>query len=181
MNATIHSRRKSNAFTLLELLIVMAIIAILAAISIQGMSYAQNNAARKKTTAQMEMIKLGLTKYQTENGTYPANSALNGSDILYETFSGDTNNDGIVEATPMFDELSTGTNSKLGMVKTNATGAYVLVDGFGNEFRYLSPGTINTNTYDLWSIADTDVSAGITNPTFANPNPTTNTKYITNW
>ncbi len=64
MNLTDKNRGRTYApaFTLIELLTVISILAILMALTIAGISFAQNKAAEEKTRAGLEVIKAGLTK-----------------------------------------------------------------------------------------------------------------------
>jgi len=66
-------RPKSNnkAFTLIELLIVVAIIAILAAIAVPNFLEAQTRAKISRTVADMRTIELGIETYYLDNNGYP--------------------------------------------------------------------------------------------------------------
>ncbi len=66
--ATIMKRR---AFTLIELLIVVAIIGILAAIAVPNFLNAQIRAKTARSVADMRAIKLGLHQYRLDNNAYP--------------------------------------------------------------------------------------------------------------
>jgi prepilin-type N-terminal cleavage/methylation domain-containing protein len=67
--ASLNGRR---AFTLIELLIVIAIIGILASIVIVTMSQARQKARGTKNAAQLEMVTKALNVYYTQFGSYPA-------------------------------------------------------------------------------------------------------------
>lgn len=60
-----------RAFTLIELLIVVAIIAILAAIAIPNFQEAQIRSKVSRTMADFRTIKTGLMAYLTDNNKYP--------------------------------------------------------------------------------------------------------------
>ena len=62
---------RTNAFTLIELLIVVAIIAILAAIAVPNFLSAQLRAKIAKSTAEMQTIATGLEAYRADNPEYP--------------------------------------------------------------------------------------------------------------
>jgi len=62
---------KTKAFTLIELLIVIAIIAILALIAIPNFLESQVRAKVSRTKADMRMIASALEAYQTDYGLYP--------------------------------------------------------------------------------------------------------------
>jgi prepilin-type N-terminal cleavage/methylation domain-containing protein len=62
---------QKKAFTLIELLIVVAIIAILAAIAIPNFLEAQTRSKVARTKADMRSLKLSLEAYRVDNNTYP--------------------------------------------------------------------------------------------------------------
>ena len=62
---------KRKAFTLIELLIVVAIIAILAAIAVPNFLEAQARAKVTRVMADMRSIATGLESYQIDNNGYP--------------------------------------------------------------------------------------------------------------
>ena len=63
--------RIRKAFTLIELLIVVAIIAILAAIAVPNFLEAQTRSKVSRTLADMRTIRTGLESYQVDNNHYP--------------------------------------------------------------------------------------------------------------
>jgi prepilin-type N-terminal cleavage/methylation domain-containing protein len=65
------ARRRPAAFTLIELLVVIAIIVILAGLGFAGISGAMKSARKAETRAMANQIKLGITAYYAEYGTYP--------------------------------------------------------------------------------------------------------------
>lgn len=62
-----------HGFTLIELLIVIAIIAVLAGLGFAGVSGALKTARKAEVRAVASQIKLALTSYYSEYGTYPTN------------------------------------------------------------------------------------------------------------
>lgn len=97
-----HSRKR--AFTLVEMLIVVTIISMLAALTLGGYTYAMRSSKRRLTTGTFEAIKLALERYNTEFGEYPqaANSNqmaqfppgvatydTSGAACLYQALTGD--------------------------------------------------------------------------------------------
>ena len=66
------SGRKSRAFTLIELLIVVLIIAILAAIAIPNFMEFQTRAKVSRIKSDQRTIATGLEAYAVDEGTYPA-------------------------------------------------------------------------------------------------------------
>lgn len=66
--------RKNTGFTIVELLIVIVVIAILAAISIVAYNGIQQRARDARREQDMAMIKKTLLLYQADNGGVPATS-----------------------------------------------------------------------------------------------------------
>lgn len=63
--------RNRRAFTLIELLIVVAIIAVLAAIAVPNFLEAQARAKTSAVLSDMRSVKTALEAYQVDYGTYP--------------------------------------------------------------------------------------------------------------
>src|ERR1043166_659964 len=99
----ISSLRAGGAFTLIELLIVIAIIIVLAGLTIATMGYVQNKGARSRAEAEIAAMSAALESYKADNGVYPTDAAktenvdptaspvpTSASLFLYEKLSGDT-------------------------------------------------------------------------------------------
>jgi len=79
--------RKSpiGAFTLIELLTVMTIIAILSGLVVGIAGYATKRASRARATGDIEMLKSVCEVYKTDNGAYPrevATAGTSATDVL---------------------------------------------------------------------------------------------------
>ncbi len=76
---------KTNAFTLIELLIVVAIIAILAAIAVPNFLEAQVRSKVSRVKADQRTIATGLELYYVDHNRYPVmvNGGANASDALF--------------------------------------------------------------------------------------------------
>ncbi|WP_395748607.1 type II secretion system protein [Prosthecobacter sp.] len=98
------SHARSRAFTLVELLIVVAIMSMLAALTMGGYTYAMRSSKRRVTTGTFETIKLALERYNTEFAEFPQPASSNqmvqfppgtgaydvsGAACLYQALSGD--------------------------------------------------------------------------------------------
>lgn len=98
------SHSHARAFTLVEMLIVVTIISLLAALTLGGYTYAMRSSKRRLTTGTFEAIKLALERYNTEFGEYPQPAGSNqmvafppgvatydtsGAACLYQALTGD--------------------------------------------------------------------------------------------
>jgi len=187
------SYRRLSSFTLVELLTVIVIIALLAALTLAAGGAVLKRAARVRATNEIQAMGAGLANYKVDNGVfpiydmnpspplgvYPADpSTLGGvyqfsSELLYQALSGKTN---------YTDPTVAGTNSyvpfKSGQLGSLSNNTYVK-DPFGFSYGYSTGDTTNNvpyngdGFYDLWS------TGGTTGVTTANPNYT-NT-WLVNW
>lgn len=66
-----HQLSARRAFTLIELLIVVAIIGILAAIAVPNFLEAQTRSKASRTKADLRTLATGLEAYRVDNNTYP--------------------------------------------------------------------------------------------------------------
>ncbi|MEA3210439.1 MAG: hypothetical protein QOE70_3496 [Chthoniobacter sp.] len=156
-----------RAFTLIEMLVVMAIIAILAGLvlSIQGL--AQTKSARAKAEAEIKAMTLGIESYKGDNGTYPRSADTDnldprrdgtpsgsGSDIyqkaslyLYTSLSGDFKPEGAPDGKPEAENkvyLAEFFKPAILGGKKDSDGKLLQVkylqDPFGNSYGYSTKG-----------------------------------------
>lgn len=73
---------RGPAFTLIELLIVVAIIAILAAIAVPNFLEAQTRSKVSRVKADMRSLGTAIQTYYVDHNSYPPNNALNPADPL---------------------------------------------------------------------------------------------------
>src|SRR5690348_14359815 len=80
-------QKKQIGFTIVELLVVIVVIAILAAISIAAYMGVQDRAEASKTAVAVSAYKDALTMYKADNGSYPSTGAFCLGD-QYEIYGG---------------------------------------------------------------------------------------------
>ena len=127
-------RRSRHPFTLVELLCVVIVIALLAAMSVKITQIAYLRADNTRTKTLMEIFRNANEQYKLKNGYYlPTNGSayegVFGSVELNADFFGDAY------------ETCAATSS-----------GNKFCDAWGREFRYRCPGKYNTASYDLYSI-----------------------------
>lgn len=139
MNSTLPRRRgRRSAFTLFEMLIVIALIALLAGVAIVNIDKIfgsnQESIARTFVTS---AIKGPMTAYRVNMGGYP--STAQGLQALLTPPEGSTGR----WKGPYLD----------------TTGNKIPTDPWGNPYQYRYPGTKNTDRYDLFSFGPDGVES----------------------
>jgi prepilin-type N-terminal cleavage/methylation domain-containing protein len=164
------SRRQPAGFTVMELMVVVAIMALLATMTLMGFRYAQNTSMRNRTTAFLRAISSSLENYHTEFGEYPRPKRpqetgefgkkmypIGGALMLYQALSGDGDNeidiaagtlgasDGKVEGQNEINHVMMK-EMPVEMRKRDTVGWFV-ADGFGHPFQYEVPSASNKVRY----------------------------------
>ncbi len=177
-----HTRRY-NAFTIIELLIVMAIIIVLAGLIIGTSGYVQKKGARSRAEAEIAAMSAALESYKADNGIYPTSAATESlvptnidssiykpaSFFLYGELSGDRDGDGVADTPPVggppsksYMQFKPAMMNRAKMSADVASGNPVnaIRDPFGAPYGYSTAkaanpgGTVGNNpTFDLWSTA----------------------------
>jgi len=169
--------RYPTAFTIIELLVVMAIIIILAGLFLSTVGYVQNKGARSRAEAEIAAISAALESYKADNGTYPTDTTktetldpaasinltnyAQASLYLYQQLSGDPAGNRQATAKTYFtfkpNQLSPSDQTQ------NVT---AIRDPFGNSYGYSTAKAANPNgtvgynpTFDLWSTAGLTIGA----------------------
>ncbi len=141
---TFSLRSLKAGFTLLELLVVIAVIVILAALTLRIAGYAIRHAALARAKTEIESLTAALESYKAEHGDYPVGSITAGS-----TASGDS--------LLLYTNLSPATGKvyfpfdkhMITIVGNNTN----ITDPFGERYGYTYPGSTarnGTNFFDLW-------------------------------
>lgn len=166
------SNRKG--FTLVELLTVIAIVVILAGLSVTAMGWAQSKATKEKAVTQLRLLENGVQQYFADVGEYPKaggrgddNKGGDDSLYIYAMCFGDVGDDGKVKtagrsgvsvefksnpnATIYLSELDPNIEGNPWFDKTSPQPGG-LVDPYGRYWYYRSGNSSNMNPdFDIWS------------------------------
>lgn len=158
------SAKFRRGFSLIEMLAVITIMVILAAIVIAGTGYVKEKQARSTARMQIDLLSAALEQYKLDTGYYPtgATGGRNDSKILYRALYWDSNDDGAGADTDREQKIYLSEldpdNNKQGWTDGQRS-EVILIDPWGNEYRYRSgknnDGSANPNAmnpdFDLWS------------------------------
>lgn len=171
---------------MIELLMVVTIIGILAAIVLGTTRMAVETSKRKKAEAQIHAISQALESYKIKYGDYPevagqSTDPIEGGKMLYQALSGDGTSaiNGLPDPVPsngrageqgeiLMESLVTAGNQGTGLVDPEL---YFMRDPWGNPYRYQKGGDgrlTNNPNFDLWSLG-------------THGDEQDDTKWITNW
>ena len=118
--------RHTSAFTLLEILVAIAIVGMLAALAITNVDKIFGDAQGATTKLFITGVKTPLTAYRIHMGSYP--STAEGLQALI--------------ANP---------GSKPGWSGPYLSDGKLSKDNWGEPYQYAFPGTRNKDSYDIWS------------------------------
>ena len=188
--------RRYNAFTLIELIVVVGIIAILSALVLSTVGYARKKGARARAETEIAAMSAACENYKADNAVYPRDNPTPGyTDALDARQNGDPTQNIYTNASLyLFTQLSglnqnqtpiTGARSyfsfKPQMLSVDTNGNVIAIkDPFGNSYGYstanqadpVTPKGYNP-TFDLWSTAGLTTLPG--NPDTITP------QWIKNW
>ena len=192
-----HARSRA-AFTLIELLTVMAIILVLAGLIISIAGSAQYNAAKSRATSEIKGMETGLESYKTDNGVYPSDSAnanggsmpttekldaqdiadykdpstyVNASEFLYQALAGYQVNGGTATFTKKYMDF---TPAQL-HVAGNATGSSTVASSSSPYMYIMDPFGFSygySTIYAVTQAANNASSPPVTTPITTGYNPT---------
>lgn len=168
---------RESAFTIIELLVVMAIIIVLAGLILATSGYVQEKSKRSRAEAEIAAMSAALESYKADNGAYPSDSATDGSSptaaappasaggkFLYGELAGDRDFDRATDANAksyfafhpnMLEPTAPSTNP-----------VTAIRDPFGYSYGYSTMKASDPNaaggfnpTFDLWSTAGTETAS----------------------
>jgi prepilin-type N-terminal cleavage/methylation domain-containing protein len=161
----------SSGFTIIEILVVLAIILVLAGLILATSGFVQKKGARSRAEVEIVAMSAALENYKADNGIYPGSildpattapsSYQDASTTLYESLAGDPDGDGqpdpAIASYMQFKPNQLGSNNSKMFVK----------DPFGNSYGYstlheTNPAKGFNPTFDLWSTAGSGTESGKT-------------------
>jgi prepilin-type N-terminal cleavage/methylation domain-containing protein len=156
-----HKISKSPSFTLIELMAVVAIIAILAGLVLGGAGAVRQRAARGQAKAEIAAIEAGLARYQMDFGSYPISSGITPSGANYPGIPSGYINAGQVLFTnlwgaPNYTDTTAGRKQYLNVKPSmvNTSGVNYFIDPWGYAYGYYWDGVKSLNggaVPDVWS------------------------------
>lgn len=162
---------RAPAFTLIELMVVIAIILVLASMVVGGLGWYKRKAAEGKTKILVKSIERALEEYRLDNGFFPEGGGGDGSTVqVYMALYGDgalevdgTSGNVTIKSAADGKLGSSGDSGKtyLNILDPSLLGtklnvdptSYTILDAWGEELQYRSPGVMNPAAdFDLWSL-----------------------------
>ncbi len=161
-------RHGRTAFSLIELMTVIAIIVILAGLIVGGLGFANERQAKEKCKVQIALLSKGIEAYKLDMGTYPGidpNTIVSGdvSEQLYQALFKDgydyiLNPTGTsTKATKIYTPELDPKTSKQGWVAVSPPTAAMpvslkIVDPWGHNYLYRKGTNAQNPDFDLWSM-----------------------------
>lgn len=156
-----------SGFTLVELMVVVAVIGVIAGMVLAAAGGVQKKAARDQAKAEIKSILVGLERYRSANGGYPV-----------------VNSAGAASPTALFTNLTNFMS-----FRTNQISGQQILDPYGYPYWYRlvtnptssSAGSISmtSESVEVWSVGPNGKS-GFTNST-PNRTDTNNVDDLTSW
>lgn len=158
---TVASSHKPRGFTLIELMVVIAIISVLATLSMGIISVVGNQNRIAAANADIQRLSLALQQYFQHAGRFPPTSEDHRDNyVMYGALTGDTNHDGVYTPgedgdIPRNHRYWRGPYVQLDRAKTDEKGNFL--DPWGEPYRYLENRTeaprfeVNPNSFLLYS------------------------------
>ncbi len=160
-------RIMKRTFTLVEILVVVAIIGILAGMALGLTAYVSEKTARTSTQTTIKLVELALESYKNKFGYYPVLDT-NGypcvfmlDEVEFETPSSDKVN----YKNNIWGQFNDVTADDSGNAKIrgiriqHVNNRYLVLDGWRQPLIYVYPGVFNTGSYDLVSLGKDKTAA----------------------
>ena len=171
-------RRQPSAFTLIEMLVVIAIIGLLAAMVVGGASHFREVSVRARVQTELNQVVSAIESYHKKYGFYPQDNTNNPAynPLYYE-----------LTATPLTDTIDLGEMRIKGIVNTGdeAKNAFPNIGIEGKNYKWLvDPAKLDpsTSTNTLVLTAGYKGPEGDVNPwRYVSKNPTNNTETYDLW
>lgn len=141
-NHQIQQSSTKPAFTLMEIVVVIAIIAVLASLTVGGIGYYDEKMKFSRTEVLIASIESALEEYKSDNGSYPSGNIGN----LFNALYGDGTNVYLATLNPAL---------KGRQRNVSESAPYLIVDAWGNAMRYRHDSNSMANPkqdYDLISL-----------------------------
>ena len=160
-------RIMKRTFTLVEILVVVAIIGILAGMALGLTAYVSEKTARTSTQTTIKLVELALENFKSKYGAYPVLDSSGKPTILYleNIYFGDSSykntlwgcfNDVTADtATSAADTTASKRTAKIRGIRIQwdtGKNQYQVQDGWRQPLIYVYPGVVNTGSYDLISL-----------------------------
>lgn len=143
------TRHQTKKFTTTELLVVMAIIAVLMAMGLGVYSFASGKMAETRTRGTIKKLEVALERYKEKFGYYIQSATYNY--FLLDKVSSTTTGTEYVKNN-FCQYIDYEQMTKNDCEATTATPPrYYVIDGFGGKILYRCPGYFNKDKYDLVS------------------------------
>lgn len=176
-------KTERQSFTMIELLTVVAIIAVLAGIAVGVANLIADKSASAKTEGTIKALELALNMYKDKFGHYPAVSITPKALIIEDSSILESSNAAKFEVSlwKFLDQKLINTSTEK-IVISGTTYRY-FKDGWNRPLLYRSPGQYNKTTFDLGSVgADGKIGDGGTPiSTPADITSSINTEYNANF
>ena len=148
-------RRHQAGFSLMELVVVVAIIAVLAALTLGAFNFVNQNKARSTAKIQIDLLSKTIQEYHADNRAYPVNTDANGErgdEVLYKALYWEGLEAKDSGGKIYLGELDPENNAKGGQAWMQGKDAQArIVDPWGNFYLYRTGEQAINPDFDLWS------------------------------
>jgi type II secretory pathway pseudopilin PulG len=182
-------QRPYNAFTLIELVLVVGIIIVLSGLVLSTVGYARKKGARARAETEIAAMSAAIENYKADNSVYPSNPATNRLDArTMGNPTGTTDPTYNSSSVDLYVKLKSYMSFKPNMLlPPGGSGTVIAIaDPFGYSYGYSTAANPQANptpsgtpgynpTFDLWS------TAGLSNNPPSSGTDTITPQWIKNW